>query len=537
MLLLLASLAFAGRVERVAELQAAGAHAEVVESVAKWEKAGSLGDEAAALLAARDRSALALARAANTVAAFAEFRRNYPTSALLQEVTEEEWRVAFGAAQSEGTSASMKAFIDAYPRSTLRDQAISQEAGFAYQEAVAAGTPDAIATFTRSHPESPYAATAWESLAARTPGIHLRLADGLPRALDPLPVVDGKIAFPQFSVVAPARPIVAVNLPGTGRGETSEWWTLRAVDAEGRLDAVAPVARMFEKTTGVRLDTLRLEALPGAHAARVASTAEPLVIPGACEGKARFAFVLTSDAGQTAFPFAVDCRATLPEDAATPLFLTAFALAEDGDLAGATALWDQAVALPGGSRLVASLAATHPDPKDALLTRRPSLGDVLVWDGAATVWWHLGPDGSVELARRDGLWVADGQRLWRWESAVEPWSVPASGGCKAASGERTNAALLDRVSGERVDVPFLGEGRGGAITPRQAGAGAIAVVEESPNAGCARASDPLPRTVRLPGERATALAPDWAAAVVTGAPGHSVVSLSPWKLYAAFTAE
>jgi hypothetical protein len=533
----LVPLAFAGRVDRLTDLQHGGADTEVVETIDKWEKAGGLGDEAAALLALRDRSALTLALAAHTAAALTAYRQAYPRSTLLDEALHAEWDRAFAEAQAEGTPASMRAYVAAYPNSSFRAQAVAVEAGLAYQEATEAGSADAIAAFLHAHPETPYAATAWESVAARTPGIYLRLADGLPHVLAPVPIADGHFAFPTDPVRAPPRPTVAVNLPGTGRGATSEWWGLFAVGADGRIDAVPPVARLLGASIGaVPPGMLDLFALPGTHAARVAAPEQPLVVPGACDGLARFAFVLTSEGARTAYPFVVDCAAPPPEDVAVPDLLTAFGIAESGDAAQAVLLWDQAMALAGGPRLLAWLQTLAEDPRDAYVLRRPAVADVLVWDGVATTWWHEGAAGARGLSRRDGLWVVDGPHLWRWDPRSEPWTAPAGGGCAAGSGERQAATLVDTVGGERVDVPFADAPRGGSLTPRQYAAGAVTVVELSSNDGCGKPGVPLPRTVRLPGDRRVALAPDWAAATVAGAAGYSVVTEAPWQVWQAFTA-
>ncbi len=533
--LLLVPLALAGRVERLTELQAAGDHAEVVETVAKWQAGGNLGDEAAVLLALRDRSALVLAEKEDTVAAFAAFRQAYPTSRLVKEALEKEGRIAFAEAQAEGTSAAMRAFLKTYPGHEHKAQAIALEEALAFQEAVEAGTPDAIAAFASAHPESPLSANAWESLAARTPGIHVRLADGLPRLLDPVPVVDGRIVLPKMLVVAPARPTVAVNLPGTGRGETSQWWGLHTVEADGTLGAAPPVGKLYADAVGAAPDfLLELVALPGAHAARVAAPPEPLVVTGACTGKARFAFVLEAEGKRTAFPFAVDCKAAVPEDAATPGFLAAFAAAERGDDEAAMRSWDEAAARPAGKRLAEWMGTLADDPAEGFVRRRPAFGDVLAWDGATTTWWHPAEGGPVALAAREGLWIADGGRLWTWEARPEPWAAPAGGGCKPASGERTAGTVRDVLGDARVDVPFSTP-RGGSLRPGGYAAGALAVVEESTSDACARPLTPAPAPVPLPDARA-AVAPAWAAAVVADKPGHSVVSDTPWRLYTAFRA-
>lgn len=533
--LLLVPLAFAGRVERLTEQANKGEKAEVVEAIDKLEKSNGLGTEAAALLQLRDRTALDLALAAGTVQALTTYRQTYPKSALLDEALQKEWSMAFGQAQADATSAGMRAFVETYPNSPFREQALSLEAGFAYQEAVEAGTPEAVAAFLKAHPNSPYAANAWESIAARTLGIYVRLDTGLPAALPAVPVMAGSLAFPTNPVVAPARPVVAVNLPGTGRGETSQWWRLTAVNELGQIDAVAPVARLWQASVSAAPPfLLDLSALPGTHAARVASPPEPLVLPGACTGQARFAFLLTQEQAVTAFPFAVDCDATTAEDTASSLLFTAFGVAESGDPEAAGRLWDQARSVGAGARLLDWLGTLATDAKKTFVLDRPTLADVLVFDGAATTWWHSTAEGPVALAKKDGLWIADGPRLWAWEPRSEAWSAPAAGSCKAASGQRTAAVLVDHVGGERVDVAFAGAERGGRLSPRQYAGGAITVMEESTNDGCGRPDAPLPRTVRLPGARLAALAPDWAAATLAGAPGYSVVTEAPWPAYTAF---
>lgn len=531
--LLLVPFALAGRVERVTEMQTAGEHAEVIETVGKWEKAGNLGDEAAALVALRDRSALDLALAAHTVDALRRYRQDWPGSTLLDEALRAEWEAAFAAAQEEGTAAAMVAYVTTYPASTFRAQALALEAGLAFQEATAVGTPAAIAAFTEAHPDSPYAANAWESLAARMPGIHLRLADGLPRALEGVPVVDGYVKFPSRLVMAPARPVVAVNLPGTGRGGTSEWWSLVAIGPDGQVDVPGPVARRLTETVGAPLPgLLELAPLPGVHSARVASPAWPLVVPGTCEGFARFAYVLVADGARTAFTFAVDCAAPVEPSALSEL-LAAFTLAEAGDPFGAAERWAVATALPEGPRLLAWMETMAPDPRTTLLTRRPAVNDVLVWDGAGTTWWHRAEGGPVELARRDGLWVADGAHLWRWDPRIETWTTPAAGRCKAATGERVAATLVDMLGSERVDVPFTAAGAA-TLTPVRTGSGGLDIDEVAAPTACVKAPVSTPRTIPLPGGAAPL--PKWATVPAANAPGSSVVSRSPLAAYAAFTA-
>ncbi|MDP2306891.1 MAG: hypothetical protein Q8P18_12780 [Pseudomonadota bacterium] len=552
--LLLVPFALAGRVERVTELRGEGDHAGVIETVGKWEKAGNLGDEAAALIALRDRSALDLALAARTVDALRQYRQDWPQSTLFAEATSAEWQAAFAAAQDEGTSAAMLAYITTYADSTFRAQAIALEVSLAFEEATSVGTAAAIAAFTDAHPDSPFAATAWESLAARTPGIHLRLADGLPQVLEGVPVVDGYIQFPSRLVMAPARPVVAVNLPGTGRGGTSEWWGLVALGPDGKVGVAPPVGRLLEETVGAQLPgLLDLVPLPGMHSARVAAPTWPLVAPGACEGFARFAYVLAAEGTRTAFSFAVPCAGPVEsgpvesepvesgpvgpvESTALTDLLAAFQLAEAGDVRGALDRWDRASKGPEGARLLTWMESVSPDPRASLLLRGPAVGDVLLWDGVQTTWWHPAEGGAVELARRDGLWVADGAHLWSWAPRAEPWNTPAVGRCKAATGEREAATLVDALGSNRVDVAFTVTPRTGTLTPVGVGAGAIEIDETPGEAGCAPLAPPIRRTLPLPGLATPPASPAWAATTIADARGASVVSETPRSMFAAFTA-
>ena len=535
--LFLVPLAFAGRVERVTELQTAGEHAEVVETVAKWEKGNALGDEAAQLIALRDRSALTLALAERTIAALIAYRQTWPKSALRDEALRAEWDLAFSIARDEGTSVAMRGYATAYPASPLRAQAIALEAGYAFEEAAAVGTAAAIAAFTESHPDSPYAATAWESLAARTPGIHVRLGDGMPQALEPVPVTDGHILFPSRLIMAPALPTVAVNLPGTGRGATSDWWGLSALAADGELGVDSPVGRLLAAALGVPTgppDLLALEALPGAHSARVAAPKHPLVVPGACEGLARFAYVLATEGSRTAFSFAVDC-ATAPEPSAAGELLAAFTLAEAGDPLGAAVRWDRALTLPAGPEVAAWMGTLAADPRDAFLVRRPAVHDVLIYDGTATTWWHTGERGPVDLARRDGLWLADGPHLWRWEERPDTWTAPATGRCKAGTGARQAVALVDAVGGARVEVPFTATPREGTLAVTRI-AGRAIELEETATDACGKAPPPATRSLPLPEDRAAPAAPAWAAQTTAGTLGFTVIGESARALYGAFVA-
>lgn len=537
--------ALAGRVERVTELAEAGSHAEVVETVTKWEGQGALGDDAEALVLLRDRSALNLALATHTTKALATFRSTYPMSALLPEALKAEEDLAFDDAQDEGSAAALRTFLGTYPTSEWRARALTLEDGLAFQEAIAAATPEAMDEFRRYHPSSPYLATAWEAIAAHTPGIHLLLSDRTPYMLPATAIVDEHIALERSPAAAPVRPTVAVNLPGTGRGATSEWWGLHAVGSDGSFLQTSPLGMAFLDAFGaVPPGLLDLAAAPGAHSARVADTVEPLVAPGSCEGLAHFAFVLrTSDGTRTAFPFAVSC--TLGEADTTtlsafagPMLLQAVRAAEHSNGAAAVEMWRKALTLPGGGRLGEWLAALahDADPLDLWITRRAATGDVLAFtpspSGGTTTWWHLSPEGvPLELAHRDGLWIAEGHHLWTVQGHVEPWTAPAEKGCKAASGERTALALTDALGSEAVPIPFSGS-RGGVLTVVGYAAGVLTVADDGSSPGCARAGVAQTRALPLPGATPVT-APAWA--VEQAGTAFSVIGDNPRDAWAAFS--
>jgi hypothetical protein len=536
---LLCGVAFAGgKAEKVARLQADGKCAEAVELADRWAEKAALGDEEKSVLAVRDRCALDAARAANTTAALAAYRSRYPKSSLFAEAQAEEWDLAFSLAQDEGTSAAMAAYVLAYPDSTRRPQAAALEAGLAYQEAIAVGTPEAIEAFVRTHPDSPYAANAWEGAAARTEGIYLLLADGRPQRLD-MVLVDGEhVALPDGLPVGQPVPRVAVNIPGAGRGATSAWWGLHALVADGdrwRLSPSSPLGRRLEQVFGTAPPgLLDLAEVPGTHSARVAATLEPVVDSGACEGFARFALVLANpEGGRAAWPFLVDCEATSTERTAAVTVLQAAEAAEKGDARTAGILFDQVRGQPGSDRVLAWLRAGGREPKD-VVTRRPAIGDVLVWDGASTVWWHQGADGPVELSRADGMWIAQGEWLWAWRKVEEPVEARAAGGCRAAKGVKISGALTDVRGASRISVPLEGSPRGGSLAPTAYEAGVVSLIEAPDAGGCRAAPPPLPRTVRLPDAMVMTPLPAWAAPLVEGKAGWSVVAAAPAEMGQAF---
>ena len=497
------SLAYAGRIERIAELsKEEGGHAEVVETVTKWEKAGSLGDEEEALIELRDRSALAIALAVGSTQAIADFRATYPTSKLLAEALEEEEDLAMEQAQDEGTSAAMRSFLQRYPASKLRAQALVLEDGLAFQEAAAIGTFEAIEEFRRYHLRSPYLATAWEAIAAHTPGIHLLLPDGRPYLLPATPVVDDRVKLERSFALGSVRPTAAVNLPGAGRGTSSAWWGLAALSDDGGFLASSPIGLRLGALLGaVPPGLLDLAAASGAHTARVSVATEPLVAPGLCIGEAKFAYLLTTpDGGRTAFPFAIPCEGQTVDDTAATVLIRALEAAEAGQPGPASQLWDRAMGLSGASRLedfLGTLPGERTELKE-LVTRRPAAGDVLAWDGAQTTWWHDTGGEAVALGKMDGLWWVDGARLWKAEPVLAPWTASASGGCKAATGERTSWVLRDVFGTEQVAISFEAA-RGGTLTIQQVDGGGVVVIEEGGNVGCTKPAAAVTRTIPLAG--------------------------------------
>ncbi len=545
----LISIALASKLEHIADLQQAGDDAEVVATVDRWEAQDALGDDAAVLIILRDRSALKLALAAHSVKALADFRATYPESSMLPDALKAEQDLAFDEAQSQGTAAALRSFLAAYPGSASQAQAAALEEGLAYQEALATGAPEALEAFRQRHPASSYLTTAWEGIAARSPGIYVRLADGGPKALPETPVLDYYVPLPRPTAMAPIVPSVAVNLPGTGRGATSEWWGLSALGSDGTFRKTSPTGASLRDAFGAAPPwVLDLVEADGVHSARVATTVAPLVTPGSCGGFAYFAFVLqTTEGTRTAFPFAVSCTLSdadveTLDGFAIPAVLTAVETAERGDVATAGQLWKKALGLTGGSQLSEWLTtqAGGQDPFDKWITRRAATGDVLVWTpsplGGETTWWHAGADSTpMALAHRDGLWIADGAHLWTVREETEAWSAAAGGGCQAATGQRTALSLADVLGTQVIPIPALSD-RGGAMAPTSYAGGVLSVTHDGAAPGCRKSGPPVVSTVALPDAQAATL-PGWAASTAAGAGAVSVVGDDVRQVYWAFAAE
>jgi hypothetical protein len=309
--------------------------------------------------------------------------------------------------------------------------------------------------------------------------------------------------------------------------------------------STSPVGEALGDALGISPpDMLELNPASGAHSARVATAVEPLVAAGTCEGVSNFAFVLrTTDGARTAFPFAVDCAlddasAKVAAGFAGPALVDAIATAERGDLAGATAAWTRAFTLPDGARLREWLDAQSPSvsPVDRWITLRPAVGDVLEWTGSptggTTTWSHVTPSGTVELKKRDGLWVVDGAHLWSVASQAVEWSAPAAGKCTAATGSRTSLALVDAVGTDRLDIPFPSD-RGGAMTVVGFGPTGVVVADDGASPGCPRPGVAGTRTIPLPGSAAA----DPQAPPVAAGPVRSTVTTNARAMYAAFAAD
>ncbi|MFZ5477313.1 MAG: tetratricopeptide repeat protein [Myxococcota bacterium] len=456
-LLLLVPVLLAAKLDRVEKLQAEGAHAEVVALVGGWKEKGQLGKEEAALVAALEESALAIALADGKAAALGAFREAHPESPLVPEALEREHDLAFQEAQAEGTAAAMGAYRARYPDSPYASRAAALEQGWAYEEAVAEGTLAALERFLAVAGDSPYRATAWEAVAARTPGVTVLDGTGRPHPSPPLPVTDGRVALPDGLPEGTPRLTYAVNVEGAGRGETSEWFGLRAVGPDGVLLDRLPLEVWLAEKLGVdvALSLGQLAAADGAHTARVAESLHPLLLPGTCEGARTFALVLAEPGGAaTAWPFTVPCPRGEPAgDTPAGKLAVALLAAEAGDRAAAHAAWDEFARTKLGAPIVAALKAkVGEDVRGAVLDARPAAGDVIAWstrDGKTeSVWLHEVGDEVRVLARRPGLVVATPAGLRTLRATEEPWTA----GCKAPP-TLAGVSLAD-LDGERATPVF-----------------------------------------------------------------------------------
>lgn len=403
---LLLLVACASRTDRVERALAEGRRAEVVAEIDTLEKEGKLGKHAAELKKLRDDTAFALAMEQDSSAALLAYRWRYPESGRAAEALARAQEIGFQEAMTAGTAEALRAYRARWPDGPYAKRAGDIEEGMAFQEAGKDPTGEAMRRFVAEHPNSPYRDAAWETSAAHAEGVVLRGVDGEPIRIPAVPVMDGRVKAPMLWPVGPSRPRFAVNVKGAANGATSTWWRLEGLDAEGRIGAPSPVAAKVADLTGVAAPPRALELVPvtGVHLARIAQTAQPLVVPGACTGRARFALVLERPGeAAMAWPFAVDCptRADEPAAAAT-LLVTALASVEAGvpDIAA----WDAFRAAEDAGPWLEALGA---DTWSRLLASRPAAGDVVAWtvDPPASWWIHAGSPPRV-LATRAAAWPA-----------------------------------------------------------------------------------------------------------------------------------
>lgn len=435
--------AWAKKVDVVQKLAEAGKCADVISKVDEWEDKDQLGAEDADLRRIRAEAGYCVAKDKDSVAGWEAYLARFKDWPQASSARTRLWDLAFAAAQSEGTTAAMKAFIARYPDSPYLDQARKQEEAWAFDDAARAGSPQAIEAFLAEHPDSQMRAQAWESIVQNNSGIYLISPSGEPRRLESVPVTGDTLVLPAGVPAAEVHPTVGVNLPGAGRGETSEWWTLQVVkyddDGAPRLVDVAPLGEELAKRIGVappgpEAGLLRMVAAAGNHTARVATTASPLGLPGHCDPFTRFALVLRTPGMSTqAFPFSVNC----PSEEATPspvgMLFAMLDAAEAGDRTLAKQRWGGLLARAEAEPLRGWLAsAAGGDPWAGLVDARPAVGDWIVWttqpDGTLLSHWvRADDDSSRVLAVRPG------------------WSVIASGALRTTIGDPACERLFGSI--------------------------------------------------------------------------------------------
>lgn len=497
------SAAWAGKVDTVERLVAEGKCADAVAKIDEWEARRSLGQEEVDLVRLRAEGAWCVAKAADTVAGWEAYLARFSARPDASAARVRLWELAFAEAQGEGTPAAMRAFLARYPDASQAATARKQEEAWAFDEAARSGDPAAIEAFLAAHPDSSMRAQAWESLVQKAAGVYLLSPDRAPRRLEAIPVEGDRVTLPPGLPGVSAWPQVGVNVPGAGRGETSEWWSLKAVtfDAEGgaHLEDVAPLgadlaARMGVPPPGREAELLRLVPAPGSHVARVATPRAPLALAGHCPGSQRFAFVLqTPGQGAQAFPFAVECPEVDDRPTAVGLLYEVIEAAERGDRTYARQKWGTFAGSIESEALRTWLAAAFSgDPWAALVDARPAVGDWIVWttqvDGSILSGWLRTDDqGSRLLAVRPG------------------WSVVANGALRSTVGEPACATLFGSIGATLFcaagDGPVVFSPEGATLPLSQPPAEALTAVglPATLPAGAVRAAGP-----RLQGQRLVA---------------------------------
>ena len=420
--------AWAAKLDSMQRWLAGGRCVDVVERIDEWETKSALGSEDYELRRIRAQAGFCQAKQVDTLESWTGFVARF---ADWPEVVEAKVRLhdlAFSAAQLEGTAAGMLAYIATYPDSTHLAQARAQEEAWAFEDAARAGDPRAIEQFLLAHPRTTMREQAWEAMVQTTEGIYLITPAGEPQRIEPIAIGEGgTLALPAGLPVVEAFPVIGVNQPGTGRGETSEWWKLQAVvfDEQGtaRLTDQSPVEAVLADRLGVgpappSAGLLDLVVAPGSHLARVATSRNPLAVAKHCAGFSRFALTLRSPGMQAvAFPFAVDC----PKDdgVATPLGLLVGAMdaAEAGQRTVARQRYDSLIARSDAEGLNAWLqVALRRDPVLAVSDDHPGVGDWVVWTRAPdqselSRWVRVDGDAVRVIGMRPGWVVATGNGL------------------------------------------------------------------------------------------------------------------------------
>lgn len=169
------------------------------------------------------------------------------------------------------------------------------------------------------------------------------------------------------------------------------------------------------------------------------------------------------DSPQPSLPSRQQSQDELPDDGTPTVAFPVAVTAESGGT-GDT---------PGSAPVVGDESAFPevPDFSDGGL----HVGDYLLWVRddelyvEETVWLAVSATGTQELGTRNGLWVATGADVWRWESTEREMPVCGIGGCLAEvptcrKARKTGQGLGDRVrwvallGGSTVDVgPRLAE--------------------------------------------------------------------------------
>ncbi|MBM4368918.1 MAG: hypothetical protein FJ102_22070, partial [Deltaproteobacteria bacterium] len=418
--------ALAKKADVVAKLMADGKCTDAVDKIDEWEKRNAFGSEDYDLRRLRAQAGACAAKAADTVGAYEAFVARFSDWPEAKEARARLYDLAFSAAQAEGTARAMKAFVARYPDSPYTEQARRQEEAWSFEDAAKSGDPKTIQRWITEHPDSALREQAWEAIVQAQEGIYLLTAGGQPFRIDPVLIGEGgMVAVPAGLPVAPELPMIGVNLPGAGRGETSEWWKLQALSATSesgmRLDPVGPVGRMLGERLGIappgpEAGLMELGRAPGSHLARVASAKNPLALAAGCDGFARYALTLTppGTAG-VAFPFAVECPAGPAHTSPLALLVDVLDAAEAGHRDRARTLWSQLETLPDGVPLRRWLASALGDPVQKLIDDRPGQGDWIAWvstpAGVASAWLRAEPEGARVMAARGGWAVPAGASL------------------------------------------------------------------------------------------------------------------------------